>query len=109
VLVLEGFSQFVAVVGTGPGALRPVGHDDVRVTVRVFAGTTVRMLDDLHQPVDMRSLAEVMPVNVLFIVLVWYGPMLPAGRDHARRRPTSSRRVRRVAAATSSGLAWAIA
>jgi hypothetical protein len=35
------------------------------------------VLDDLHQAVDMRILAEVMAVEVLVIVPVRHRPMLP--------------------------------
>jgi hypothetical protein len=48
VLVLEGFFQAMPVVGGAVGALGLVGHDDVGVTVRLFTGAAVRMLDDLH-------------------------------------------------------------
>ncbi len=78
VLVFEGFSQPVPVMGVA-GALGAVGHDDVSVTVRLFTGRPVRMLDDLHQPVGMGILAQVMPVDVLVIVTVRHTPMLPAG------------------------------
>jgi len=66
----------MAVVCAPVGALGPVGHDDVRVTVRVFAVRPVRMLDHLDQPVDMRIGAKVMTVNVLVVVPVWHSPML---------------------------------
>jgi hypothetical protein len=38
------------------------------------------VLDDLHQPVGMRILAEVMAVDVLVIVAVRHRPMLPVDR-----------------------------
>lgn len=77
VLMLEGFFQSMPVVRIAVGALGPVRHDDVRVTVRLFTGRPVRMLDDLHQPVDMRIRAKIMMVNVLVIVPVGHSPMLP--------------------------------
>jgi len=76
VLVLEGFFQSMPMVGGAVGALGPVGHDDVRVTMRVFTVRPVRVLDDLHQPVGMRIRAEIVMVDVLVIVPVRHGPML---------------------------------
>ena len=110
-LMLEGFLQSMPVVGGGraDGALRPVGHDDVGMTVRVFTGRPVGMLDHLDQPVDMRIRSKIMAVNVLVIVPVRHRPMLQVDGLQARRRPVSSSRISRVDAATSSGLAWAIA
>jgi hypothetical protein len=75
--MLERFVQSMPVVGATVGTLGPVRHDDVRVTVRLFTGRPVRMLDDLHQPVDMRIRAKIMTVNVLVIVPVGHSPMLP--------------------------------
>ncbi len=40
-------------VGGAVGTLRPVGHDDVGVTVRLLTGRPVGMLDHLDQPMDM--------------------------------------------------------
>ena len=77
VIVLEGLGQPMPVVGSPVITLGPVGHDDVRVTVRLLPGGTVRVLDDLHQAVDMRVLAEVMAVDVFVIVPVRHRPMLP--------------------------------
>jgi hypothetical protein len=77
VIVLEGFLQPVSVVGTAVGALGPVGHDDVRVTVGLVARPAVGMLDHLDQPVDMRIRPKIVPVNVLVIVPVRHRPMLP--------------------------------
>jgi hypothetical protein len=110
-LMLEGFLQSMPVVGGGRavGALRPVGHDDVGVTVRLFTGRPVGMLDHLDQPVDMRIRAKIMAVNVLVIVPVRHRPMLQVDGVHARRRPVISSRISRVDAATSSGLARVIA
>ena len=76
VLVLEGLLQPMPVVGATIGALGPVGHDDVGVTVRLLTGRPVRMLDHLDEPVDMRIRAKVMTVNVLVIVPVRHRPML---------------------------------
>lgn len=77
-LMLERFCQSMAVVGGGraPGALRPIGHDDVGVTVRLFTGRPVGMLDHLDQPVDMRIRTKIMAVKVLVIVPVRHRPML---------------------------------
>ena len=77
VVVLEGLSQPVPVVGAAVGALGPVGHDDVRVTVGLVTGPAVRMLDHLDQPVDMGIRTKIVPVNVLVIVPVRHRPMLP--------------------------------
>jgi len=65
-LMLEGFFESMPVVrgGRAVGALRPVGHDDVRVTVRIFTVRPMRVLDHLHEPVGMRIRAEIMPVDV---------------------------------------------
>jgi hypothetical protein len=79
VIVLEGLAQPMPVVGSRVSTLGPVGHDDVRVTVRLFTGSAVRVLDNLHQPVDMRILAEVMAMQVLLTVPVRHRPMLPVG------------------------------
>lgn len=76
VLMLEGFFQSMSMVCVTVGRLGAVGHDDVGMTVRRFTGRSVRMLDDLHQPVDMRIRAKIMAVNVLVIVLVRHRPML---------------------------------
>jgi len=76
VIVLERLAQPMPVIRCAVGTLGPVGHDDVRVTVRLLTGGTVRMLDDLHQPVDMRILAEVMAVDILVIVPVRHRPRL---------------------------------
>jgi hypothetical protein len=76
VVVLEGLSQPMPVVGASVGALGAVGHDDVRVTVGLFTGPAVRMLDDLHQAVDMRIRAKLVPVDVFVIVPVRHRPML---------------------------------
>jgi hypothetical protein len=76
-LMLERFFQSMPVVGSGAvGALRPVGHDDVRVTMRLVTVRPVGMLDHLDKPVDMRIRAKVMAVNVLVIVPVRHRPML---------------------------------
>jgi hypothetical protein len=56
VLVLKRFFQPVSVIAP-VSARGPVSHDDVRVTVRRFTGSTVRVLDDLHQAVGVRILA----------------------------------------------------
>ena len=76
VIVLERLSQAVPVL-SAPGALGPVGHDDVGVTMGLFTGSTVCVLDDLHQAVGMRVLAKLMAVDVLVIVPVRHRPMLP--------------------------------
>ena len=103
VVVFEGFLQPVSVVSATIGALGPVGHDDVRVTVRVFTVRPMRVLDHLDEPVGMRIRAEIMPVDVLVIVPVRHRPMLPAeGRSgqtapgeqephQPRRRPHQQR------------------
>jgi len=75
-LVLKWFFQAMPVVSAVAGPLGPVGHDDVRVTVGLFAGAAVRVLDDLHQPVDMRISAKIMPVDVFVIVPVRHRPIL---------------------------------
>jgi hypothetical protein len=110
-LMLEGFFESMPVVrgSRAVGALRPVGHDDVGVPVRLFTRGSVGMLDHLDQPVDMRIRSKIMAVNVLVIVPVRHRPMLQVDGLQARRRPVSSSRISRVDAATSSGLAWAIA
>src|SRR5260370_689372 len=109
VVVLEGFLQPMPVVGATVGALGPVGHDDVRVTVGLVTAPAVRMLDHLDQPVDMRIRAKIMPVDVLVIVPVRHRAMLPVDAAQTRRRPARSSRINRVDARTSSGRAWAIA
>ncbi len=76
VVVLEGLAQPVPVLRPC-GPLGPVGHDDVCVTMGLINGSTVSVLDDLHQAVGMRVLAEVMVVDVLLIVPVRHRPMLP--------------------------------
>ena len=102
-VVLERFLQPVPVVSPAIGALGPVGHDDVGVTVRVFTVRPVRVLDHLDEPVRMRIRPEIMSVDVLVIVPVRHRPMLPAGRRRAqpaageelphqpRRRPRQQR------------------
>lgn len=75
-LVLKWFSQPVPVMGAVAGPLGVVGHDDVRVTVRLFTGAAVCMLDDLHQPVSMRIRPKIMPVDVFVIVPVRHRPIL---------------------------------
>ena len=75
--MLEGFFQSMPVVGGDVGALGPVGHDDVGVTVRCVTMRPMRMLDHLEEPMDMRVLAKSMTVNVLVVVPVGHGPMLP--------------------------------
>ena len=76
VVVLEWFLQPVSMVCATIGALGPVGHDDVRVSVRVFTVRPMRVLDHLDEPMDMRIRAKVMTVNVLVIVPVRHRPML---------------------------------
>jgi len=102
-LMFEGLFQSMPVVGAAVDALGPVGHDDVRVTVRVFTVRPMRVLDHLDEPVGMRIRAEIVPVDVLVIVPVRHRPMLPAGgrsgqaaageeQPHqARRRPHQQR------------------
>ena len=77
VIVLEGFAQPMSVVRPPISTLGLVGHDDVRMTMRLLPGGTVCVLDDLHQAVDVRILAEVVAVDVLLIVPVRHRPMLP--------------------------------
>ena len=77
VIVLERLSQAVPVL-SAPGALGPVGHDDVGVAMGLVTRSTVCVLDDFHQAVGMRVLAELMAVDVLVIVPVRHRPMLPA-------------------------------
>jgi len=76
VVVLEGLSQPMPMASAVIGGLGSVGHDDVGVTVGLFTGPAVRMLDHFDEPVDMRIRAEVMAVNVLVIVPVRHRPML---------------------------------
>lgn len=70
----------MAVVGAAAGALRPVGHDDVRVTVRLITVCSVGVLDHLDEPVGMGILTKIMAVAVLVVVPVRHRPMLPADR-----------------------------
>jgi hypothetical protein len=77
VVVLERFLQTVP-VGAAAGALGPVGHDDVGVTVTVVAMRPMRVLDHLDQPVRMRICAKVMTVNVLVGVAVRHSPDVSA-------------------------------
>jgi hypothetical protein len=77
VVVLEGFLQPVPVLAAVVGPLGTVGHDDVRVTVRVFTVSAVRVLDHFDEPVDMRVLAEIVAVDVLVFVSVCHRAMLP--------------------------------
>ncbi len=76
VVVLEGFLQSVSMVRATIGALGPVRHDDVRVTVTIVTVRPMRMLDHLDEPMDMRIRAKIMTVNVLVIVPVRHRPML---------------------------------
>jgi hypothetical protein len=76
VVVLEGLLQTVSVVCATIGALGPVGHDDVRVSVWVFTVRPMRVLDHLDEPMGMRIRAKVMTVNVLVSVPVRHRPML---------------------------------
>lgn len=75
VIVLKRFFQPVSVVAA-VSARGSVSHDDVRVSMRLFTGSTVRVLDDLHEAVSMGILAEVMAMEVLVIVPVRHRPML---------------------------------
>ena len=75
--MLEGLREPMPMVASPVRTLGRVGHDDVGVTVRLLPGGTMRVLDNLHQPVDMRILAEVMAVEVLVVVPVRHRPMLP--------------------------------
>ena len=52
VIMRERLFQPVPVV-IAISARRSVGHDDMRVSVRLFTGRPVRVLDDLHQAVDV--------------------------------------------------------
>jgi hypothetical protein len=104
-LMLEWFFESMPVVGGdgAVGALRPVGHDDVGVTVRLFTMRPVRVLDHFDEPVDMRVRTEFVAVNILVIVPVRHRPMLQVdGRSgqpasgqqqphHPRRRPHQQR------------------
>jgi hypothetical protein len=76
VIVLEGFLQPVAMARVATGTLGPVGHDDVGMSVTVFAMGPVGMLDHLDEPMDMGIGAKVMTVKVLLVVPVRHGPML---------------------------------
>jgi hypothetical protein len=78
-VVLEGFFEAMPVAGA-VGALRPVGHDDVGVTVRLLSRAAVRVLDHFDEPVDVRILAEVMAMDVFVVVPVRHRPMLPVDR-----------------------------
>ena len=85
VIVLEGFAQPMSVVRPPISTLGLVGHDDVRMTMRLLPGGTVCVLDDLHQAVDVRILAEVVAVDVLLIVPVRHRPMLPVAVRRGQR------------------------
>ena len=74
--MLERFLQPVPVIRTSIGALGAVRHDDVGVTVTVVTVRSMRVLDHLDEPVDMRIRAEVMTVNVFVVVAVRHRPML---------------------------------
>ena len=76
VLMLERFFQSMPVGCGAVGTLRPVGHDDVGVTVRLFTVCPVGMLDHLDEPVHMRIRTKIMAVNVFVIVSVRHRPML---------------------------------
>src|SRR5256885_260428 len=78
-------SKPMSVVRPPNSTLRLVGHDDVRVTMRLLPGGTVCVLDDLHQAVDVRILAEVVAVDVLLIVPVRHRPMLPVAVRRGQR------------------------
>lgn len=78
--MFKRFFQPMPVAGAAVGAFRPVGHDDVGVTVRIVIRPAVRVLDHFDQPVDMRIRAKIMPVDVLVIVPVRHRPMLPVER-----------------------------
>ena len=75
-LMLERFTQPMPVVCVTIGPLGPVGHDDVGVTVGVFTMRSMRVLDHLDEPVDMRIRTKIVAVNVLVIVPVRHRPML---------------------------------
>jgi len=77
VIMLEGFREPMPMIASPVSTLGWVGHDDVRVTVRLLPGGTVRVLDNLHQAVGMRFLAEVMAMDILVSVPVRHRPMLP--------------------------------
>jgi len=74
--MLEWFFQSMPVGRGAIGTLRPVGHDDVGMTVRVFTVRPVGMLDHLDEPVHMRIRTKIMAVNVFVIVPVRHRPML---------------------------------
>ena len=76
VVVLKGFLQPMSMVCITVGPLGPVGHDDVGVTVGVFTMCSMRVLDHLNEPVDMRIHTKIVAVNVLVIVPVRHRPML---------------------------------
>jgi hypothetical protein len=75
-LMLERFLQPMPVVCVTSGPLGLVSHDDVSVTVRVFAMCPVRVLDHFDKPVDMRIRTKIVAVKVLVIVPVRHRPML---------------------------------
>jgi hypothetical protein len=75
-LMLKGFFQSMAVIGGAVGALRPVGHDDMRVIMRVFTVCPVGMFDHLDEPVNVRIRTKIVAMNVLVIVPVRHRPML---------------------------------
>src|SRR5256885_11838122 len=80
-IMLEGLAQPMSVVRPPISRLRPVGHDDVRVTMRLLPGGTVCVLDDLHQAVDVRILAEVVAVGALLTLAARHTPTVTvAGR-----------------------------
>src|SRR5256885_14933907 len=76
-IMLEGLAQPMSVVRPPISTLRLVGHDDVRVTMRLLPGGTVCVLDDLHQAVDVRILAEVVAAGGLLLLPVRHRPTVP--------------------------------
>src|SRR5256885_14071563 len=89
-IMLEGLAQPMSVVRPPISTFRLVGHDDVRVTMRLLPGGTVCVLNDLHQAVDVRIVAEVVAVGGL--------PLLPG-----RPKPLFSLAGRRGRTAAAQG------
>ena len=92
------------------GPLSRSRHDDVRVIVAIVAMGTVRMLDHLDEAVPMGRRIEGVTMEVLVIVAVGHAAILGGQTSaYGRRRPVNTSHIRRVAARTKRGRAWAIA
>lgn len=51
--MLEGLLQSMSVIRTAVGGLGAVGHDDVRVAVRILTVCCMRVLDHFDQPMKV--------------------------------------------------------